>query len=352
MTATKPTLKAIAARAGVATSTASAILRGTGEFPPATVRRVMAAADALGHVRAFEQAPADTAPTSQVAGVVVFNTMAVTLRDPFAQQVIRGLHGGLAGAGMALMLLPPVGAPGFDRVIRTMPLDIVFFLSTYHRIDRAIGTLAHRGVPSAYLENGGPHSAPAMVRVDDRAPMRDLGQHVLELGHSRVAVVSLRLTTLARSGLIPPPPASTVENDVARVRLEGLELAGVEISHVFETRSAVLEEGIFAAHTLMRLVDPPTCIVCLSDSLAEGVMVGLTEMGLRVPEDVSVTGYDGVPLRSLAPRRLTTVIQDGVLKGMLFAQAGRELLAGGDPEPAFLTQYFVRGTTTGPPRSG
>jgi DNA-binding LacI/PurR family transcriptional regulator len=160
----------------------------------------------------------------------------------------------------------------------------------------------------------------------------------------------MRLTPLPRRGLVDPPDPEEVPYSVARARLQGLREAGLPVSHVFETQSAVPEEGASAARTFMSLKDPPTCIVCQSDTLAEGVIVGLRGLGLRVPEDVSVTGFDGVTLSSLYPQRLTTVIQDAVLKGTLFAQAGRTLLMGGPVDPLFLPQYFMKGTTTASPR--
>jgi DNA-binding LacI/PurR family transcriptional regulator len=349
MSAAKPTIRAIAVRAGVAMSTASQILRGTGNFAPGTVKRVRQAATELGHTLAPAPPSATPGPPTPVAGVVSFNTMAITLREPHAREVIRGLHGGLAGAGIPLLLLPPIDTPGHDDAMRTMPINVVFYLSTLHRIGRSVAIAAQRGIPAAVIENGEPEDFPSLIRVDDVAPMRDLGRHVLELGHASVAVVSMRLTPLPRRGLLNPPEPSAVTNTIARGRLQGLRESGVEVSHVFETQAPVPEEGIAAARTLMSLPNPPTCIVCQSDTLAEGVIAGLRGLRLRVPEDVSVTGFDGVSLSSLYPHRLTTVIQDAVLKGTMFAQAGRSLLAGLAVEPLFLPQYFMRGTTTGPP---
>jgi DNA-binding LacI/PurR family transcriptional regulator len=285
------------------------------------------------------------------AGVVSFNTMAVTLREPHARDVIRGLHGGLAGAGIPLLMLPPINTPGHEDAMRRMPINLVFYLSTFHRIGRSVAIAAERGIAAAYIENGEQDAFPSLIRVDDVTPMRDLGRHLLDVGHSSVAVVSMRLTPVPRRGLVDPPDPDEIPYAVARARLQGLREAGLPVSHVFETTSAVTEEGAAAALTLMRLKDPPTCIVCQSDTLAEGVMAGLRSLGLRVPDDVSVTGFDGVTLSSLYPQRLTTVIQDAVLKGTLFAQAGRSLLAGGPVEPLFLPQFFMKGTTTGPPRA-
>lgn len=350
MSVPKPTVRAIAVRAGVATSTASQILRGTGSFASSTVRRVRLAAAELGHtVVPTPDGAAKVAP-APVAGVVSFNTMAVTLREPHARDVIRGLHGGLAGAGIPLLMLPPIGTAGHEDAMRRMPINLVFFLSTFHRIGRSVAIAAERGIAAAYIENGEQDEFPSFIRVDDVTPMRDLGRHVLDLGHTSAAVVSMRLTGVPHRGLVEPPDPQRIPYAVPRTRLHGLREAGLPVSHVFETQSPTTEEGAAAALTLMSLAEPPTCIVCQSDTLAEGVIAGLRSLGLRVPEDVSVTGFDGVTLTSLYPQRLTTVVQDAVLKGTLFAQAGRALLTGGPVEPPFLPEFFVKGTTTGPPR--
>ena len=88
-----------------------------------------------------------------------------------------------------------------------------------------------------------------------------------------------------------------------------------------------------------------------SDLLAVGVIRAAEELGLRVPEDVSVAGFDGVRLDGVAPYELTTMVQPAVDKGRAAGRAVAMLLAGGRAEAASFTCIFRRGNTTAPPRS-
>jgi DNA-binding LacI/PurR family transcriptional regulator len=91
--------------------------------------------------------------------------------------------------------------------------------------------------------------------------------------------------------------------------------------------------------------------VAQSDLLAAGVLLAARELGLRVPEDVSVAGFDGLDLPWLAPDVLTTVVQPLAAKGEAIGHAVESLLAGEAPEPLYLDVELRIGTTTGPPRS-
>lgn len=342
-----PTLRAVAARAGVAPSTASLILRGEGRFAVDTVDRVLETAHVMGYAGGVARRLSPG--TTDVAGVVSYNSISGNLREGHSQDVIRGLHRELATHSVALMLLPPMDAHGFDDVLERMPLDIVFLLSSSQDTSAVRAGAAARGIAVAHLESGGPHAPPPMISVDDLPPMRDLARHLVDLGHRTVATVTLRFSTLTRIGLVAPGPLEEIENRITRDRLRGLHEGGITPEYVYETGHSNMEEGAEAARLLMRLAPRPTAIVCHTDVLAQGVIVGLRELGLRVPEDVSVTGYDNSTIPSLAPGRLTSVHQDGVLKGTMLARIGIDLRAGKQPAPMALETFFIPGTTTGPP---
>jgi DNA-binding LacI/PurR family transcriptional regulator len=345
----RPRLKDVAARAGVAASTASLILRGEGSFASPTIGRVREAAAQLGYPTRARML--DSGQRTGIAGVVIFRRMGLTLRDQHTQDVLRGLHAGVAAHGKALMVMPPVDDPRAEELYADRPIDVAFFLPTFLDISRVCGVLAERGVPCAYLESGGRDAPESMVAVDDLAPMADLAHHLRELGHERFAVVTLRFTTMARRGPVATCDPDSIENHTNRTRMTGLVRAGITPSYVYEARESSVEEGLRAAAMLTRLAHPPTAIVCQTDAIAGGVLVGLKNAGIRVPEQMSVTGFDGVTMPSLAPHRLTTVLQDGVLKGLMLAEAGMTLLEGSEPERTLLPQYFVVGNTTGPARA-
>ena len=112
-----------------------------------------------------------------------------------------------------------------------------------------------------------------------------------------------------------------------------------------------VEEGIIAGHAL--LDDPahrPTAILAQSDLLAAGVIKAAEELGIDVPGDLSVVGFDGIALDRIVPHDLTTMVQPAAEQGRAAGRAVLDLLEGGAPESARFTSTFHLGATTGPPR--
>jgi DNA-binding LacI/PurR family transcriptional regulator len=286
---------------------------------------------------------------TNVAAVVTYESIATTLYDAHSLGMIRGLHTALAEQGVALMLLPSLDSPGFAELLAATPVDIVYVLSSFLDIAQARRIAAQRGIALAYLESSGPDAPAPMIQVDDVAPMRALAAHLRDLGHIHVATVTMRYSTFPIAGLVAPVPLHEIANPMTRGRLQGLLEGGLVPEYIFQTSRASREEAIHAVQTLMRMDPRPTAIVCQTDVLAEGVIHGLKELGLDVPGDVSVTGYDGNDIPGLSPHRLTSVDQDAVRKGALFAQIGLALRAGETVSHVPFETHFVKGTTTGPP---
>ena len=119
---------------------------------------------------------------------------------------------------------------------------------------------------------------------------------------------------------------------------------------VWETAGNTVERGRDAGHRLLDVPARrrPTAVLAQSDVLAAGVVQACDDLGLRVPEDVSVVGFDGVDLPWLAPRRLTTVVQPVAEKARTAAAMVLARLAGGAPEERTLQVRLRPGTTTGP----
>lgn len=340
-------LKEVAERAGVSISAASICLRHGEGFSETTIANVRSAADDLGY-----GAPAGARPRAShrtgVAAVVLSDSPRAALQCGHTLDIVRALSGELTQMGMGVALLPARQDAHGKCAYRSIDADIAFFLSVAQPTHETTAILRSRGIPTVHLQSivGGPVAA---VRTDDVQPMRELGQHVLSLGHERIAVVTQRSGSLGTMGL-----AARLDWRDARVlhtrdRLRGLAEAQVNPMVVYETHASAVEAGREAGALLFAMHPRPTAVICLTDMLAAGVMVAARESGLEVPRDVSVTGWDGLDLPALAPHRLTTVLQSGAQKGMLLAAFGREVLAGGSPRPFHMPQHVSIGSTTGAP---
>jgi len=339
-------LRDVAERAGVSISAASICLRHGDGFAAETIARVRAAADQLGYaVPSGVRVP--KAERVGVAGVVLHDTPVNALSCAHTLEILRGLAGELTPMGFGIEVLPAEQGPGAACAYDNAAVDIVFYLSLAEPAHATSEALRMRGIPTVHLQStlDGPIAA---VRTDDVTPMRELMSHVVGLGHERIAVLTQRSGYNVRAGLVADARWESAQALYARDRLRGIAEAGVTPFAVYEARASTIGEGLAAGRVLLDLHPRPTAVVCLSDMLAAGVMVAARERSIRVPEDLSVTGWDGVDLPTLAPHRLTTVLQSGTQKGMLLAAFGAAVLAGRAPTPFRVPQYVLLGTTTGP----
>lgn len=346
----RATLSDVAAAAGVSPSTASLAFSGAGPVAPATRGRVLAAAADLGYAGPDPTAVSLRRGRSGVVGVVVGERLRDAFRDPYVVALLDGLVDELAGAGLAILLLPmthDLDGPPADQY-RTSPMDAAVFATGGMPGDPALAVLTGRGVPVVSVEGpDGPGTS--VVRVDDRAGTSAAVRHLQGLGHRDVAVVAMPLRLDGTCGPLSPGRragggfADTVN------RLDGAYDV-LEPAAVWETAGNTVERGRDAGHVLLDVpaAGRPTAVLAQSDVLAAGVVQACDDLGLRVPEDVSVVGFDGVAVPWLLPRRLTTVVQPVEEKARTAAAMVLARLAGGGPEERTLRVRLRPGTTTGP----
>jgi DNA-binding LacI/PurR family transcriptional regulator len=353
----RPTLRAVAQAAGVSTSTASLAFSGKGPVAPETVARVRAAAEELGYAGPDPLASSLRQGRSGVVGVVVEGRLLHAFRDPFAVSVLDGLSQVLdeIPAGM-LLIAQPAGTP--ERAITQLSataLDAVVFSLCGPDTNPAVDHLAARGIPM--LGDGSP-ADPRITHLalDNRGATIELARHLEGLGHRRVAHVMMPLRHDSVTGPADPGDDAAAEFADTRDRALGFldvfgDAGGVPgaPSGLVQTSIPHVEQGAIAPRLLLDvpLAQRPTAVVAQSDLLAMGVVRAAEELGLRVPDDLSVTGFDGVELPWFAGT-LTTIDQHGEAKGRLMGEMLRGLLDGDRPADAVQRTDLRVGTTTAP----
>ncbi|HMO12423.1 MAG TPA: substrate-binding domain-containing protein, partial [Actinotalea sp.] len=212
----------------------------------------------------------------------------------------------------------------------------------------AVARAARHGVPVVLGEGPTGLGAP-VVGIADRQSSARLAAHLMELGHTRVGVVTLPLGGPRRCGPVTPARLAELDCPPSEYRLTGLADAGLTPSTVVESTASLVEAGVEAGRALLDVAEPPTAVVTHSDLLAAGVLIAARDLGMRVPDDVSVAGFDGLDLPWLAPDVLTTVVQPFAAKGEEMARVVMALLDGGSPADVELPVELRVGTTTAPP---
>ncbi|MBU5422043.1 LacI family DNA-binding transcriptional regulator [Cellulomonas hominis] len=347
----RPTLADVASAAGVSVSTASLAFSGAGPIADATRRRVLDAAAGLGYSGPNPLGRQLRSGRSGIVGVVVGDALRRSFRDPVSVQLLDGLVDTIGPLGLGVLLIPgPTGPdePAVDPLVEAAAMDVAVMLWGGTLDDPTLGALRRRGIPAVVVEG---QDLPGVVTVgiDDRGGIAAATRHLRELGHERIATVTLPFGPERRSAVADADRIGQITWTLSRRRLDGLAEAGVTPVAVYETPASLVEHGTAAAHALLSgpAETRPTAVVAQSDLLASGVVLGARELGLRVPEDVSVAGFDGLDLPWLAPDVLTTVVQPIADKGTAVGRAIQALLAGDTPADAVLPVELRIGTTTG-----
>jgi DNA-binding LacI/PurR family transcriptional regulator len=347
----KVTLRDVAAEAGVSIGTASNAFNRPDLISEGLRDRVFQAASRLGYGGPDPAARRLRTGRTGALGLIFTDRLPYAFDDEAAVLFLRGVANALENSGAGLLLIPtsPTREEG-SRVVRGAAVDGFIVFSTPTGDPRLEAALA-RGLPTITVDE--PFDVPTpFIGIDDRAGAEAAGRHLVELGHRRVAVISF--PEYARDD-------RTLPFDVPRERLAGYRSAlgdDFDPSLVF---TAYTNHPDTAKRLLAEMleIDPmPTAVLVMSDALASGVVRGALEAGLRVPEDISVVGFDGVPSAALTQPPLTTVSQPTEHKGALTAQALLRALDPGEggaepgepPQRIVLpTELLVRGTTGPPP---
>jgi DNA-binding LacI/PurR family transcriptional regulator len=342
------TLQTIADRVGVSRMTVSNAFSRPDQLSTELRERVLATAEELGYTGPDPAARALARGSSGAIGVLLFDSLQVAFTDEVAIAMLGAVAGALAPTGRALTLLTSTDTTG-PVAARDVAVDAAV---VYSCDPDSPGTawLVKRRLPLVMIDQdhrlGYPH-----VNIDDRGGARAAAQHLVDLGHRRIAVVSYSIHG-------PPGPVGDVAElstgHVPRERVAGwmdaLGPAGIRPRAVQHT-----SHSSEAAETVSALFDhgePPTAVLCYSDVTASGVVSALADRGLRVPHDVSVVGFDDSPLATAVRPRLTTVRQDVAAKGRAAIAALMAQLAG-DAPPADVVlpvELVVRDSTAPPAR--
>ncbi|BDV29392.1 LacI family DNA-binding transcriptional regulator [Microbacterium terricola] len=343
MSTRRATISDVARTAGVSPSTASVVFSGKTPVSDETRSRVLAAAAELGYTGPDPRAASLRRGRSGIVGVVFEEHLGRTFQDPVKILMMDGLTDGVAPLGAGLLLLRDRDDTDGAPTLTTAPLDAAVLVGCSGMLRESLDVVRARGIPVVVIEGDAGEGIPR-IDLDNRAAQSRAAAHLRELGHERVALVTLPL----RAGWAPGwiTGADDIDIDVTRDRLDGARDVYPQ-APAYAAAASSIDEGVAAGRAVFAAAGPhPTAVLAQSDLLAAGVIRAAEEAGLRVPEDVSVTGFDGIVVDGLAPYELTTLVQPAVEKGRAAGRAVAAMLDGGEPASLLLTCAFRAGNTT------
>ncbi|MGV8885761.1 MAG: LacI family DNA-binding transcriptional regulator [Microbacteriaceae bacterium] len=344
--APRPNLATVAALAGVSASTASLAFSGAGPVSAATKAKVLAAAEQLNYGGPDPRAQSLRRGRSGIVGVIMEDRLSEAFRDPMNIAMLDGIADELGPHGAGLLLL--TGNAEGPSTIQNAPIDAVVLVGCSTRLMESVTVFRQRGVPIVAVE-AEPMEGVLAIDLDNREGSRELAQHLSDLGHDTVAIVSLPLEPSHIRGPLTAEREATGEAFTATARILGVRDVFVRATGVSAAGSSI-DEGFMAGMAVLRDAAPrPTAIIAQSDLLAVGVIRAALELGIEVPLELSVVGFDGIRLEGIAPHDLTTMVQPAVAKGRAVGRAVLALVDGAAAEPVAFSSKFHRGATTAPP---
>jgi DNA-binding LacI/PurR family transcriptional regulator len=323
MSKVRPTIADVATRAGVSKGAVSFALNGRPGLAQATVERILAAADELGW-RPSNRARSLSVSKAFALGLVITRDPDVLSSDPFFPAFIAGVESVLAPRGQALVLQVVTPgeeeAAGYRRLAQDGRVDGVFLSDLRHE-DPRIDLLVELGLPAVTLNRPEGSSPFPAVCLDDRPGTVAVVEHLLRLGHRRIAHVA-------------GPPAfvhATARSDafVSALTAARLEPVAIEVSDF------TAAGGTEATRRLLALPEPPTAIVYANDRMAIAGIGAAHQAGLKVPTDISIAGFDDSELAEFVHPGLTTVRADPFGFGAAAAQTLNRLVDGDGEVPDF-----------------
>jgi DNA-binding LacI/PurR family transcriptional regulator len=289
------TMRDIAQEAGVAQSTVSRVLNNAPSsvaITPETRERVMAAAARLGY------RPNPLARALRGAGTMLVGAIVRDITDPFFAKAVEALSVEANARGYNVVLGHARGkedeALALAAILETRHCDAIILLGDMGDQPRLIEDLAGTPVPVVALWQGSRLRGIPAVNVDNALGIRLALDHLTSLGHRRIAFIGGR-------------PLGDIE-DRRLAFIDYLSQAGLPAPQGYMVRSAnTFAGGDGALRSLMALPEPPTAVVAATDVRAIGVLHAAASARVAVPADLSVVGFDDIPLAAYANPALTTL---------------------------------------------
>ncbi len=318
------TLQTIADELGVSRTTVSNAYNRPDELSQSLRVRILATANRLGYRGPNAAARMLRTGRMGTIGLVFTDDLRFVFSDPDTTGFMRGVAETTASSATGLSLLPiPSDTDPVDTALATAPVDgyLVFSVAAVHP---ALELVLGAGVPVVVVDEPDLGDATSFVGIDDREGARMAADHLIVLGHRHIACLVHRTTTEPVAGHLDASGVTDATIRVSRIRLEAyserLAEAGLAPVAMWEAAGTDPDAGHAATCELLAAHPETTALLCTTDQIALGAIRAAATLGLAIPDDLSIVGFDDIPAASTSSPALTTIRQPIVDKGRVAAE--------------------------------
>jgi DNA-binding LacI/PurR family transcriptional regulator len=339
----------VADELGVSRATVSNAYNRPDQLSPALRERILDAARRLGYSGPDPAARGLRRGRTGTIGVLVGETLSYAFRDPATGLFLEGIARAGERAGTSMLLIPsPKGAQPTQAIANAV-VD-AFCLNCVPDGDPALDAVLDRRLPTVVVEGWSGDALVARVDIDQRAGARAAAEHLIGLGHQRIGIIAAILGPPGRTGFVDRARLDGADVPVDRERVRGY-LQTIPDAPIYEAGEHAFQAGMHAARELLAAHPDLTAILAVSDLLALGAMRAATHAGRDIPDDLSVIGFDDIPLAANANPPLTTVHQPLIDKGETAYALLTEMLTGQPPRHVTLPIELITRNSTAAPRA-
>lgn len=346
--ALRPTMSSIARTLGVSVATVSYAFTRPDKLSAPVRERVLAEAARQGYGGPDPAARQLSRGRSDTLGLLLTEELGHAFTDPAAVRFLQGLSESCRGAGLNLLLISSESSGGRPDAVANAVVD-GFVVYSVPADDPHLERIRQRRLPTVVVDSPPDLTDVDWVGADDRAGGRLLGELVAGLGHRRIGVI----TDGGRGGRAGPTDMATLRASrpsVHRNRILGLadalaaEGLGEPVVQVCIGLSRAA--GATALNEVLDREPGLTAVCAMMDVLGLGALDAARERGLSIPDDLTITGYDGIP--EAGPAGLTTICQPLVDKGRLAGDLYLSHRPGEPPRRRTLPVHVQVRSTSGP----
>ena len=333
----KASIYDIAKAVGVSAATVSYVINGKNKVSAETKKRILETMNEMGYV-ADQAAVGLSRGKSNIVGICfpLESASLVFSDNPFYSEFLANFEREISKGGYDTIVGYLKSPAEFERWLISKRLDGLVLFGLYS--DEIFKIIESRKTPYVLTDFYDASSDALSIRIDDVYGGYLAGKHLIELGHKSIAFVGGKLST----------------SKVDSKRLEGLNKALLENNlheaYVIET-STTFDGGYEVAEELLKLQDV-TAVFCGSDIVAIGLMRRAQELGVSIPDDLSVVGFDDLKACTYVYPALTTIAQDIQRKGQVAASELMKTMNGEETPPIEPIEptLVIRNSTSAPKR--
>lgn len=343
MSRKNPTIKDIAEMAGVSKTTVSFAFNNPKRVAADTLEKIMKISGELN----YSPDPIARTLATKRTGTIGFLLPEITpegFKNPLLFQILQGMRTGCLAKQMSLNIISP--PPGLLlETVRKTAVDGYVILGMIHDMD-FFEYLKERDIPAVSLDGGILKTIP-MVTSNEEKGAYSIMDYILNNNHQKILILSFNDAEDHRDNFSSSVGYRRFQGYEKALKKRGLSLNSKNI-HIYNCKECSIEGGYLAMQENMKNADRPTAVIAMSDIMAMGIYQFCREKKIAIPEDLSVTGFDGLFEVSLLNPPLTTVQQSAALKGEKSIELLTDYLNGKKCRSVEFKVRFLKGQSVSP----